>query len=124
MKKALIGMLAAGMLAGGAAYAAEGEKGEGKAQTMEGEVLDMACYMGHEAKGKDHAKCAKKCALAGSPIGLLTGNGSVYLLVDDHGKKKAFDDAKNLAGSQAKITGQVAKRGSLAAIIVEKAEKK
>ena len=26
--------------------------------TVQGEILDMACYVAHEAKGPDHAGCA------------------------------------------------------------------
>jgi len=92
-------------------------------QTGEGEMLDMACYMNGEEKGAKHAKCAEMCVKGGSPLGVLTKDGKVYLLVNDHGNEKAFAEAKLLAGGSAKITGKVVARGGVQAIIVGKAEK-
>lgn len=95
----------------------------GKVETISGEVLDMACYMAHEGKGKKHAKCAAACVKGGAPIGLLTQDGKVYLVVGDHENEKPFLEAKALAGLNAKITGTVFTRGGLTAVIVSKAEK-
>ena len=50
---------------------------------LSGEVVDLACYVGHGAKGPDHQKCALKCAQMGQPLGLLTPEGKIYLLVAD-----------------------------------------
>lgn len=108
--------LAIGLAVGAAA-------GELPPKTVEGEVLDLACYMAHEGAGAKHAKCAKQCLVGGSPMGLLTAHGEVLLLVDDHSNKKAYQDAKELAGDKARVTGRMAKRGGLAAIVVDKAEK-
>ena len=41
---------------------------EDEAFMVKGEVLDMACYVSHGAKGPDHAACAKRCAKGGQPI--------------------------------------------------------
>lgn len=114
-------ILAAGLVALGAQPGHAGEVL--KSATLEGEVLDLACYMAHEGRGKKHAKCAKQCALAGSPIGLLAKD-RVYLLVDDHHQKKAFEEAKKLAGEDVRVTGKLAIRGGVAAVIVERVEKR
>ena len=90
---------------------------------LQGEVLDMACYMAHEGKGEKHKKCAKSCALGGAPIGLLSPNGEVYLLVGDHANEKPYKAAQQLTGEQAKVTGKVQKRGGVQAIVVSKTEK-
>ncbi len=45
-----------------------------------GEVLDMACYIDHAARGEGHRACARSCIQGGTPIGLLTSKGKVYLL--------------------------------------------
>lgn len=94
-----------------------------KVQTVQGELLDMACYMNGEEKGAKHAKCAEMCVKGGSPLGLLTKDGKVYLLVNDHANEKPFADAKLLAGGNASVTGKVVSRGGVQAIIVGKAEK-
>jgi hypothetical protein len=97
---------------------------EGADHTMQGEIVDLACYMGHAAKGEKHAQCAKACISGGAPMGLSTADGNVYLLVNDHQKEKAFKDAQGLAGNGlAKITGHMVNKGGLQAMIVEKAEK-
>jgi len=70
---------------------------EGSA-TLTGEVLDMACFMAHEGKGAKHKKCAAKCLKEGAAPGLLTDDGEVYLLIEDHGAKEAYQAAKDLAG--------------------------
>ncbi|HEX8339978.1 MAG TPA: hypothetical protein VF624_03625 [Tepidisphaeraceae bacterium] len=61
-----------------AAYAhegkhAEGKAGENKVVTVQGELIDTACYTasGGEAKGKDHAECASQCLGSGIPAGIL-----------------------------------------------------
>ncbi|MBI4376412.1 MAG: hypothetical protein HY549_08180 [Elusimicrobia bacterium] len=95
----------------------------GAAQTLEGEILDMSCYLAHEGQGPKHAKCAKQCALGGVPLGLLTADKKVYLLVSEHGKETAFGDVKALAGEKAKITGKFASRGGISALLVHQVEK-
>ncbi len=107
---------AAGLLAGGGEEAAVDV-------TLKGEVLDMACYLGHESKGPEHEKCALKCAKMGQPIGLLTEDGKVYLLVADHADQTAFEQAKTFAGKQVTITGSVAGRAGMEALTVHKVSK-
>jgi hypothetical protein len=121
-------ILAAGMLCGGVAFAhdmkgmKEGGEG-GKDVTVTGEIVDLACYMGHEAMGAKHGKCAKQCIKGGSPMGLKAENGEVWLLINDHESEKAFTAAKDLAGDKATVTGHTTKKGGLQGLIVEKAEK-
>ncbi|MBI4061785.1 MAG: hypothetical protein HY403_10170 [Elusimicrobia bacterium] len=95
----------------------------GKAETISGELLDMSCYMMHEGKGRKHAKCAGACVRGGAPLGLLTKDGKVLLVVGNHEDPKPFLEAKVLAGAEARITGTVFTRGGLAAIVVSTAEK-
>ena len=102
--------------------AAHDEKAEQAGMmTVEGEVVDMACYMGHETKGEKHAKCAKQCVVGGSPAGILGADGSLYLLVEDHASPKPYDKAKRMAGEKAKVTGKSVKRGGIQALIVTEA---
>lgn len=98
------------------------EKGEGDI-SVQGEVVDLACYMGHQARGEKHADCAEMCIKGGMPIGLLTDKGSVYLLLEDHTSKDAYQSLKSMAAKQVNVMGDLHKRGGLQAIIVEKAQK-
>ena len=86
--------------------------------TVQGEVLDMACYVAHEAKGADHAKCAQACVKGGQPMGLLAKDGQVYLLYASHEDPAGFESTKQYAGKQVEITGVAAKRGSMSGLEV------
>ena len=102
------------------ALAAEHEHkaGGGKDVTVQGEILDLACYTSHGAKGAEHASCAMKCVKAGQPMGLLSTDGTVYLLFADHQDAKAYEKAKDLAGKNAEVAGEPASQGSLKGITV------
>jgi hypothetical protein len=86
--------------------------------TVQGEVLDMACYLAKDKKGPEHKSCALLCAKAGKPIGVLTDAGEVYLLIDDHDNEEPYERLKKLAGSRAEITGQKFDKGGVAGIMV------
>ncbi len=101
----------------------KGEAGGGEDVTMQGEILDMACFIPEQAKGAKHAECAAACVKGGAPAGLLTKNGKVYLLVPSHEDEKAFDGVKNLAGQMVTIKGDLYTRGGLNALMVESVEK-
>ena len=126
MNKLWIAVLAAALAA--PAAAAEAHKHHAaaaadKAASLSGELVDMACFMKHDGKGEKHAKCAQMCVKGGAPLGMLTAEGQVYLLVNEHGNEKPFAAAKLLAGGNAKVTGLVVSRGGVQAIIVAKVEK-
>ena len=105
----------------------DGEHGAGgKEITVKGELVDMACFMAHEGKGKKHAECGKMCVLGGSPLGIQTGDGKVYLLVEDHSSakaKKPYAQAKTLVAETVTIKGDAYERGGVQAIVVESVSK-
>jgi hypothetical protein len=86
--------------------------------SWKGEVVDIACYAAHGKNGAGHADCAKKCAQSGQPIGLLTSDGDMALLVADHADGKAFEAAKGLAGSNVEVTGKMDTKGEWKVITV------
>jgi hypothetical protein len=51
----------------------EAASNEAKAVTVQGELIDTACYVSSDgdAKGKDHAECAGKCLGSGVPAAIL-----------------------------------------------------
>ena len=91
--------------------------------TVKGEILDLACYLGHGAKGPEHQPCALKCAQMGQPLGLLTADGKLYLLAADHQDPSAFKKAKQLAGEQVEMTGSPAERDGITALTVHAVKK-
>lgn len=87
-------------------HAAHGDK-----ITATGEVVDIMCYLDHEAKGTQHADCARTCIVSGGPVGLLTADGTLYLLIGDHApanQKLAPHAAKTIT-----VTGKLAERAGM-----------
>lgn len=92
--------------------------------TYTGEVLDLACYFAHGAAGGDHQKCGKMCLTKDhTAAGLLTGDGKIYALVDDHKAMKAMQKVRELADDKVKITGHEVTKGGLQAIVVSDVQK-
>ena len=107
----------------GATLGHEGEKHEDDgAFSVKGEILDMACYVAHEAKGPDHASCAKRCVKAGQPMGLLADDGTVYVLYANHQDGSAFEAAKELAGTKVHISGKLSTMSGIKGIEVQTVE--
>lgn len=100
----------------GSSLALAGDKD--KEGHWKGEVVDMACYLSHDAKGPDHAECAKRCVKNGQPMGLLTEDGKVFLLAADHKDGSAFEALKDLAGSDAEVTGMLSDSSGIKMITV------
>jgi hypothetical protein len=109
-------LLALGLAFAGLALAHD--HGDATPGTWKGEIVDVACYVPHGVKGEGHADCAKKCAKAGEPIGLLTGDGDLLLLVADHDDGAPFEAAKELAGKAAEVTGTLAERDGVHVLTV------
>ena len=86
-----------------------------------GEVIDLNCYMSHEAHGDGHKACGVKCAKAGNPLGLLTTDGKVYLLLagDQHEPASSANKLIDKMAETATVTGKVIKRGGLEAVLVD-----
>jgi hypothetical protein len=61
----------------------DGKPLPGKVATLTGEVVDYSCYLQLGKHGGKHRDCGQKCLRAGMPIGLLTKDGSLYLLMEE-----------------------------------------
>jgi hypothetical protein len=82
----------------------------------------MACYMAKGSRGAAHKACAVMCAKRGVPIGVLTDNGELYLLLDDHNNEDPYEAAKKLAGERAEVTGRKIGKQGVAGIVVGSAK--
>ena len=95
----------------------EAKKEKAAPVTLTGEVLDLYCYMGHpeSATGADHAKCASACIGKGLPIGFLTADGTIYLIIGkDHESANAA--VTEWVGKQSTLTGYVKEQKGMKAI--------
>ena len=59
-----------------------GEESEIDEKTVQGEFIDITCYVRHDSKGPNHLKCAEYCASLSMPFGLLEdGTNKIYLIL-------------------------------------------
>lgn len=86
-------------------------------KTVTGEVVDMMCYVDHNAMGDKHSTCATKCIKGGGPVGIVS-DGKAYLIVGDH--KPMNDQLAEHAGKTVTVKGKMAERGGIA--MLENAE--
>jgi hypothetical protein len=105
------------------AIAQEHEPGKEKldaAATKEltGEVVDMMCYVDHNAVGEKHGQsCGAKCIKSGGPVGIVS-DGKAYLVVGEH--KPMNDQLAEHCGKTITVKGKMAERGGMA--MLENAE--
>lgn len=116
-------ILIAGLAAGSLLFFTTPVQAAEKAVTVKGEILDLACYLDHGAKGEKHKSCALTCLKNGEPMGLLTSEGTVYLLLAPHDDQKAFEEAKGYAAEQVEVTGPPAERAGIKALVVQTVHK-
>ncbi len=99
------------------AHENEGKKADAAAKEVTGEVVDMMCYVDHNAMGDQHAACASKCVKGGGPVGIVS-DGKAYLVVGEH--KPMNDELAEYCGKTITIKGKMAERGGIA--MIENAE--
>ena len=110
------------LVAFGVAAIADEVKKPAPKVTLKGEILDMGCFMGHAAKGEKHKECALKCIAGGTPMGLQTADGKVYLITLNHDSADPYNQCKEWAGSMVEITGAVSQRAGMRSIDCESAK--
>ena len=89
----------------------DGKPNAGKVETVVGEIVDYSCYLQVGKHGDKHRDCAQKCFRNGMPIGLLTKEGGLYLLMEEEhhprrdGNTNFRDAAIEHAGHIMEVTG-------------------
>ncbi|MGH7973486.1 MAG: hypothetical protein ACREIC_32625 [Limisphaerales bacterium] len=87
-------------------------------QTIRGEVVDLMCYLDHGAKGEKHKGCAEKCIKSGGPVGLLTSDDQLYLVIGNH--EPINDVLASKAAQTVTLKGKVVERNGMK--MIENAE--
>jgi hypothetical protein len=101
---------------------------DGTRMTITGEFIDTWCYfsgvMGSidAVVGSAHHTCATWCSAGGIPVGLLTEDGTVYMVLKIEGDAatNGGDTQLNLASDTITADGLVYSRDGLNYIVVEK----
>jgi hypothetical protein len=90
----------------------------GASKKVTGEVVDMMCYVDHNAVGEKHGQsCGAKCIKSGGPVGIVS-DGKAYLVVGEH--KPMNDQLAEYCGKTVTLKGKLAERGGIA--MLENAE--
>ena len=120
LKVAAVATVIAALAVSPLAIAQEHEHGSDAAASKEvtGEVVDMMCYVDHNAVGEKHGQsCGAKCIKSGGPVGIVE-NGKAYLVVGEH--KPMNDQLAEYCGKTVTLKGKIAERGGIA--MLENAE--
>lgn len=95
----------------------------GSTTTVKGYVLDSACAF---TKGLDKpisAQCATACAKSGSPLVILTSDGTIYWPISDKTPATSQNDKLlPFAGQNVTATGKLYERNGSRALVIEKLE--
>jgi hypothetical protein len=93
----------------------------GKTETVKGYVLDSACAF---TKGLDKPiskECALACAKAGSPLAILTADGTIYWPIAGTTPSAGQNDKLlPFAGQKVTASGKVFERKGSKAIVIDK----
>ena len=118
MKIAVVLTFTAALAAAPLAMAAEPEKADASTKEVTGEIVDMMCYVDHNAVGEKHGQsCGAKCIKSGGPAGIVS-DGKAYLVVGEH--KPMNDQLAEYCGKTITLKGKMAERGGIA--MIENAE--
>jgi hypothetical protein len=120
LKFAVAATFAAALAISPLAVGQEHEHGKDAPASKEvtGEVVDMMCYVDHNAVGEKHGQsCGAKCIKSGGPAGIVS-EGKAYLVVGEH--KPINDQLAEYCGKNITVKGKIAERGGIA--MIENAE--
>ena len=97
--------------------------GKAKTETVQGYVLDSACAFTKGLEKPISPDCAVACAKAGSPLVILTANGTIYWPIADTTPSSGQNEKLlPFAGQKVTATGKVFERGGSHAFVIEKVE--
>jgi hypothetical protein len=112
------------------AAAVDGKPLPGKVETVVGEVIDISCYLQVGKHGEKHRDCGQKCLKNGQPMGILTKDGGVYLLMEEEHNPRRDSMTKlreaciEHMARVMEVTGTVTQAGGMKALFVQGYEKK
>jgi hypothetical protein len=97
--------------------------GNGKPDTIKGYVLDSACAFTKGLKKPISTECAVACAKAGSPLVILSEDGTIYWPIADTTPSSGQNEKLlPFAGQKVTATGRVFERGGSRALVIDKLE--
>jgi hypothetical protein len=94
-----------------------------KSVSVKGYVLDSACAFTKNLKKPISPDCAVACARAGSPLVILSDDGTIYWPISDATPATGQNEKLlPFAGKRVSVSGQVFQRGGSSALVMAKIE--
>ncbi|HMK29713.1 MAG TPA: hypothetical protein VK473_08530 [Terriglobales bacterium] len=95
----------------------------GKPISVKGYVLDSACAFTKNLNKPISRECAVACAKAGSPLVILSDDGTIYWPIADTTPSSGQNEKLlPFAGRKVSASGRVFQRGGSSALVIEKIE--
>jgi hypothetical protein len=91
--------------------------------TLQGEVVDLHCYLTRGAAGPEHAGCANACIGRGVTPGFLAEDGRLFVLLGAR-PFPVKDQIAGLAGERVTLTGTPVERAGVHALQVKMVERR
>jgi hypothetical protein len=97
--------------------------GNGQSATIQGYVLDSACAFTKNLEKPISSQCAVACAKAGSPLVILSEQGTIYWPIADTTPASSQNEKLlPFAGQKVTARGRVFERGGSRALVIDKIE--
>jgi type 1 fimbria pilin len=77
----------------------------GNDMTLNGQVIDVNCYVSMGASGQGHKACATACAKAGVALAILGSDGNIYMPVSSKPADPQNRRLEPFAEARVRITG-------------------
>jgi len=107
------------------AHGNEDHEKKGKGQEIQGHIVELSCYLKHDAIGEKHRDCARECAEKGLPLGLLTKNGTLYHIMGE-GHESLHEVNKRLMNyleRDVQVVGEVFEKSHTHVVVIQKIKK-
>ena len=113
---AKIGVKDTGWTSTSVAAGVESKPQPGKPITMVGEIIDFSCYIQLGKHGEKHRACGQKCVNNGQPIGLLTKDGAIYMVMpEEHDPRR--DGGVDARAQAAEHMGHIVEVSGIGAMV-------
>jgi len=100
-----------------------------KPLTITGEVVDVSCYTQLGKRGEGHKACGAKCVLSGAPVGIVTADNTLYILMAEphhprrDGQASIAKEYSEKMASTVTVSGMASTFGGINTLFVAPAEK-
>ena len=94
----------------------------GKKGVITGQVVDTACYLGHDSKGEKHVDCATACAKKGIPLAIVDAKTGFLYLPIALNHEPANTQLLPFIEKKVKVSGVLMEKGGMRGIIIDKVE--